>query len=56
MRKGLGNIVAWGLFEYLVDKRSNVYIDWLQITSLIYYIKYNILIIINTFDDGNFRL
>ncbi len=27
MRKGLGNIVAWGLFEYLVDKRSGVYID-----------------------------
>lgn len=27
MRKGLGNIIAWGLFEYLVDKRSNIYID-----------------------------
>lgn len=22
MRKGLGNIVSWGLFEYLVDQRG----------------------------------
>ena len=28
MRKGLGTIIAWGIFEYLVDKRSGVYIDW----------------------------
>ena len=22
MRKGIGNIMAWGIYEYLVDKRS----------------------------------
>jgi len=27
MRKGLGNILAWGIYEYLVDKRAGVYID-----------------------------
>jgi solute carrier family 25 protein 38 len=27
MRKGLGNILAWGLFEYLVDKRSGIKIE-----------------------------
>jgi len=27
MRKGLGKILAWGLYEYLVDKRAGVYID-----------------------------
>ena len=24
MRKGLGNILAWGIYEYLVDKRSGI--------------------------------
>jgi hypothetical protein len=23
MRKGMGNILAWGIYEYLVDKRGN---------------------------------
>jgi hypothetical protein len=27
MRKGLGNILSWGIYEYLVDKRAGVYID-----------------------------
>jgi hypothetical protein len=27
MRKGAGNILAWGIYEYLVDKRAGVYID-----------------------------
>ena len=31
MRKGLGNILAWGIYEYLVDKRAGVYIDWINV-------------------------
>ena len=27
MRKGVGTIMAWGIFEYLVDKRTGSYID-----------------------------
>lgn len=27
MRKGLGTILAWGIFEYLVDQRSGSYFD-----------------------------
>lgn len=27
MRKGVGTILAWGIYEYLVDKRSGSYID-----------------------------
>lgn len=24
IRKGMGNILAWGIYEYLVDKRSGI--------------------------------
>ena len=27
MRKGLGTILAWGIYEYLVDKRNGVFMD-----------------------------
>lgn len=27
MRKGVGTILAWGIYEYLVDKRSGVFLD-----------------------------
>jgi hypothetical protein len=27
MRKGVGTILAWGIYEYLVDKRHSTYID-----------------------------
>ena len=27
MRKGVGTILGWGIYEYLVDKRSGVWMD-----------------------------
>ena len=27
IRKGLGTILAWGIYEYLVDKRHGVFFD-----------------------------
>ena len=27
IRKGLGNIIAWGIFEYLMDRRDSVMLD-----------------------------